>query len=260
MGAQSINPNIKVKLGWVTTSDFVKAFNDPVTGKSFAKQFLDQNGRRRPVPGGRQDRQRRARRRLRRRHLRCRGGRRPGLSYPDAAKCTVTSAEKKLRERRLRRSRSPAGPSRAARTSGTRSNDGVGVSPSTTSASVVPATRRAADTAFAAMKAGTAQDLPDKASATASTAAASVHDVASPNAVIVGRVGRFRPARSIPRPTRPLTAADQYRTVIRAPALEMRGITKRYPGVVANDHIDLTSVPARSTPCWARTGPARRPS
>jgi ABC-type uncharacterized transport system ATPase subunit len=30
---------------------------------------------------------------------------------------------------------------------------------------------------------------------------------------------------------------------VRAPALEMRGITKRYPGVVANDHIDLNVKP-----------------
>ena len=30
---------------------------------------------------------------------------------------------------------------------------------------------------------------------------------------------------------------------VSAPAIEMRGITKRYPGVVANDHIDLTVRP-----------------
>ena len=44
------------------------------------------------------------------------------------------------------------------------------------------------------------------------------------------------------------------------PRSRCAGITKRYPGVVANDPIDLTSAPARSTPCSARTAPARRPS
>jgi len=43
LGAESINPDIKLVLGWVTESDFVKAFNDPVTGKSFGQQFLQQN-------------------------------------------------------------------------------------------------------------------------------------------------------------------------------------------------------------------------
>jgi simple sugar transport system ATP-binding protein len=32
-------------------------------------------------------------------------------------------------------------------------------------------------------------------------------------------------------------------TTVTAPALEMRGITKRYPGVLANDHIDLSIAP-----------------
>jgi basic membrane protein A len=43
LGAQSINPDIKLKVDFVTDSNFVTAFNDPVTGKSFGEQFLQQN-------------------------------------------------------------------------------------------------------------------------------------------------------------------------------------------------------------------------
>ena len=40
-------------------------------------------------------------------------------------------------------------------------------------------------------------------------------------------------------PTQSEPAATAPAEVVHAPALEMRGITKRYPGVIANDHIDL---------------------
>jgi len=43
LGAKSVNPSIKVKIGWVTDSDFVKAFYDPAGGKAFTQQFLKQN-------------------------------------------------------------------------------------------------------------------------------------------------------------------------------------------------------------------------
>jgi ABC-type sugar transport system ATPase subunit len=40
-------------------------------------------------------------------------------------------------------------------------------------------------------------------------------------------------------------------------AVDMRGISKRFPGVVANDQVDFEVGRARFTPCWARMGPAR---
>jgi basic membrane protein A and related proteins len=44
LGAKSVNPAITVDVGYVTTSDFTKAFNDPATGKTFATQFIQQKG------------------------------------------------------------------------------------------------------------------------------------------------------------------------------------------------------------------------
>ena len=44
LGAKSVNPNITVDIGYVTTSDFGKAFNDPATGKQYATQFIQQKG------------------------------------------------------------------------------------------------------------------------------------------------------------------------------------------------------------------------
>ncbi|HEX5466790.1 MAG TPA: BMP family ABC transporter substrate-binding protein [Candidatus Limnocylindrales bacterium] len=44
LGAKSVNPNIEVDTAYVTTSDFTKAFNDPATGATFAKQFIAQKG------------------------------------------------------------------------------------------------------------------------------------------------------------------------------------------------------------------------
>lgn len=43
LGAKSVNPDITVKIGWVTESDFTKAFYDPAGGKAFTQQMLRQN-------------------------------------------------------------------------------------------------------------------------------------------------------------------------------------------------------------------------
>ena len=43
------------------------------------------------------------------------------------------------------------------------------------------------------------------------------------------------------------------------PILELHGITKSFPGVLANDHIDLTLVKVRSCRSWGKTAQARPP-
>jgi general nucleoside transport system ATP-binding protein len=43
-------------------------------------------------------------------------------------------------------------------------------------------------------------------------------------------------------------------------AIELIGITKRFPGVVANDNVNLTVEPGEIHAISARTAPASRPS
>jgi basic membrane protein A len=159
-GAKSINPDIKVVTSFVTDSDFVKAFNDPVTGKSFGEQFLQQNpdvdvlfqvaGK---TGNGILD-------------AACEAGIYgigvdvdQALSYPNAAACVITSAEKKL--------------ALAVETDITNivadtmaggddhwdaSRDGIGYSPFHDNADVFPDNMASLlDAAFAQMKAGTLQ-------------------------------------------------------------------------------------------------------
>jgi len=162
LGAKAINPTIKVVISYVTTSDFTKAFNDPVTGKAYGAQFITQN---KPdvlfqVAGktgnGILD-------------AACAAGILgigvdvdQALSYPNAAKCTVTSAEKKL-------SLSVAfdinaiagGTAKGGDDHWDAKRDGVGYSPFHDLASQVPADLTGKlDAAFAAMKAGTLVTCP----------------------------------------------------------------------------------------------------
>jgi basic membrane protein A len=165
LGAKSINPDIKFESAWVTESDFVKAFDDPVTGKSFATQFIDQtkadvvfqvagktgNGILEAVcekqlygVGVDVDQ---------------------ALSNPPTAACTVTSAEKKL-------SKSVAagidgivkGTAKGGDDHWDAARDGIGWSPFHDLASVVPADMETKlQAAFDQMAAGTLKTCPKAA-------------------------------------------------------------------------------------------------
>jgi basic membrane protein A and related proteins len=172
LGAKSINPNIKVVSAYVTTSDFTKAFNDPVTGTNFGKQFIDQNhpdvlfqvaGK---TGNGILD-------------AACAAGIYgigvdvdQALSYPNAAKCTVTSAEKKLAlsvETDIKNI--VAGTQKGGDDHWDAKRDGIGYSPFHDLESKVPPDLKGKlDAAFAQMKAGTLKTCPTNCGSLASPA------------------------------------------------------------------------------------------
>lgn len=165
LGAESINPNIKVVVAWVTESDFTKAFNDPVTGKSFGAQFLQQNpdvdvlfqvaGK---TGNGVLD-------------AACDAGIwgigvdvDQALSYPNAAKCVITSATKSL----VLAAVTDIGKIADGTMTGgddhwDAARDGIGYSEFHDNAGAMPANMAALmDAAFAKMKAGTLVTCPEK--------------------------------------------------------------------------------------------------
>jgi basic membrane protein A len=165
LGAESINPDIKLVVAWVTDSDFVKAFNDPVTGKSFGQQFLQQNpdvdvlfqvaGK---TGNGVLD-------------AACEAGIwgvgvdvDQALSYPNAASCIITSAEKKLAlsvETDIRNI--VDGTMAGGDDHWDAARDGIGYSPFHDNADAMPADMAdLLDAAFAEMKAGTLVTCPEK--------------------------------------------------------------------------------------------------
>jgi basic membrane protein A len=165
LGAESINPDIKLVVSWVTESDFVKAFNDPVTGKSFGAQFLTQNpdvdvlfqvaGK---TGNGVLD-------------AACDAGIYgigvdvdQALSYPNAAKCIITSATKSLALAVATDIKNiVAGTMKGGDDHWDASRDGIGYAPFGDNASALPSDMAATlDAAFAEMKAGTLVTCPEK--------------------------------------------------------------------------------------------------
>ena len=162
LGAKSVDPSMKVVTAYVTTSDFTKAFNDPVTGKSFGQQFIQQN---KPdvlfqVAGktgnGILD-------------AACAANIYgvgvdvdQAVSYPNASKCTVTSAEKHLTESVSDTIKTiAAGTAKGGVLTFDATNDGIGASPGHDIASVWPADLQAKlDAAVAAMKSGSLTTCP----------------------------------------------------------------------------------------------------
>lgn len=162
LGAKSVNPAIKIDVAYVSASDFGKAFNDPALGTTFATQFIKQNGVdvlfqvAGKTGNGVLD-------------AACAAGISgigvdvdQHLSYPNADKCIVTSAEKHLSSAVEQTIKAiAAGTAKGGDNKFNAANDGIGVSGFYDKASLISADIQAKlDAALAAMKAGTLTTCP----------------------------------------------------------------------------------------------------
>jgi basic membrane protein A len=165
LGAQSINPAIKVETAFFSTGDPVKAYGDPTWGKTFSAQFIPQKGVdvvfqvAGSTGNGALD-------------AACDAGIwgigvdvDQYLSYPNASKCIIFSAEKKLSKAVSETIKQiSGGTAKGGILLFNAANDGVGGSPLYNAAAAgLPADLQSKlDAAFADMKAGKLKTCPDK--------------------------------------------------------------------------------------------------
>jgi basic membrane protein A and related proteins len=165
LGAQSVNPAIKVETAFFSTGDPVKAYGDPTWGKTFSAQFIPQKGVdvvfqvAGATGNGALD-------------AACEAGIwgigvdvDQYLSYPTADKCIIFSAEKKLDKAVSTAVKAvAAGTAKGGAMLFNAANDGVGGSPLTNKDTAgLPADLQSKlDAAFAKMKDGSLKTCPDK--------------------------------------------------------------------------------------------------
>jgi basic membrane protein A len=165
LGAKSIKSDIKIETAFFSTGDPVKAYGDPVWGKTFSAQFIPQKGVdvvfqvAGATGNGTLD-------------AACDAGIwgigvdvDQYLSYPNANKCIIFSAEKKLTKAVSDTIKTiNAGTAKGGILLFKAANDGVGPSPlyNADKAGLPADLQSKLDAAFAQMKAGTLKTCPDK--------------------------------------------------------------------------------------------------
>lgn len=164
LGAASYNSKIVVDSAFFSTGDLGKAYGDPVFGKTFSDQFIQQKGDdvlfqvAGATGNGALDAACAAN------ILAIGVDVDQYLSYPSADKCIVTSAEKHLSTAVSQTiTNINAGTAKGGIAKFDATNDGVGYSPFHNTAVTLPAdVQGKLDAAVAAMKAGTLKTCPDK--------------------------------------------------------------------------------------------------